>query len=100
MVRTLEELCRVRRERIQIFRDRSGSLKTGLVSVGQASWLLDVCRFRIYALIETRRLEVRSLAGQRMIFFPTVFRYARAAELRLRESGKSAIATRAGLKAG
>lgn len=100
MVRTLEELCRVRRERIEIYRDRSGSLRTGLVSVGQASWLLDVCRFRIYDLIEARRLEVRSFAGQRLIYFPTVFRYAQAAELRLRESGKSAIATRPGLISG
>ena len=65
----------LRRERLLEYVDKTGSGRAGLISVGLASWLLNVSRIRIYTLIVEGRLEVRCLAGQQMLFFPSVFRF-------------------------
>lgn len=84
----------IRKERLLQYVDLSESARSGLVSVGMTAWLLNVCRFRIYDLIESGRLETRVLAGQKLIFFPSVFRFFQAAESRTSKVGKKQKATK------
>ena len=62
---------KIRSARLDLFKAASsGTL--GLVSAGFASWLLDCHRSRVYVLCDTGRLNVRHVAGQRLIAFDSL----------------------------
>lgn len=90
----LEILCRVRRERLAEYAFKSGSKRTGLVSVGQASWLLNISRIRVYALVVLERLGERSVGGQLLIRVRDIFQFAIDGERRLAAAKKRETTTR------
>ena len=69
----------------------AGSKDSGLVSQAKAAWLLDVCRWRVYDLVRAGRLESRASGGELLIFFPSVFRYAKGTERKLLSRVKTSL---------
>ena len=74
-----QDVLKTRSERLALWVAAGGS--GGLVSVGNASWLLVVSSSRVKHLVSSRRLTFDSPAGQRMIHFSSVLRYAKEGEL-------------------
>lgn len=68
---------RVRQQRFDLWNVAAGGLRSGLVSAGIASWLLDVSDSRIRYLIALRVLQTRCVAGQRLLLLQSVYDYSR-----------------------
>ena len=80
MKTTSADISSVRAERLGLWTAAAGS--RGLVSVGNVAWLLDVSTTRAKFLVAAGRLTFVSPAGQRMVHFASVLKYARANKLR------------------
>lgn len=66
----------VRNQRLAEYRRKVGS-SCGIVSAGLAAWLLDVGASRVYALQISGFLRPVDIAGQRLISFSSVEKFAK-----------------------
>lgn len=71
-----------RRQRLALWQAASGSLQSGLVSVGLSAWLLDCSVAYVKRLADSDRLSTRIIAGQRLIFLASVVQYCESIEKR------------------
>jgi hypothetical protein len=88
---------KLRRQRLREYSQASGT-KRGLVSVGMAAWILDVCRQRVYALVISGQLVQRRFGGQCMIFAPSIYRFFLSGQGREQRKKRARIRGLKGLK--
>lgn len=69
------DVRKMRFQRLALWQVASGSLESGLVSVGLAAWLLGVSS-RYVRRVCGSRLACRSFAGQRLVLIASVVQYA------------------------
>lgn len=67
-----------RSERLELWKVAAGTLGSGLVSVGIASWLLDCSSTYVRRMVRDRVLDSRNVAGQRLVCLSSVVRYCEA----------------------
>lgn len=71
---TRKSVLKNRSDRLALWQAAAG--ESGLISVGNAAWLLDISRQRVCVLVALDVLESRNFGGQRLLVFSSVARYA------------------------